>query len=70
MANSRAFFRSEIWAVLIRCRGQTLKWMDLLMVDVNVSGFFCSLFVPIVLEITDPYPPCPRKHFGFVTILR
>ena len=52
MANTTAFFRSEVWAVLIRCRGQTASilearnvkrggepmWMDLFMVDVNVSG--------------------------------
>ncbi|KAG2311634.1 hypothetical protein Bca52824_023191 [Brassica carinata] len=53
MANSKVFFRFEIWEVsvvearLLRFwearnfkRGGELMWADLLMIDVNVSVFF------------------------------
>ena len=68
MANTTAFFRSEVWAVLIRCRGQTVSilearnvkrggepmWMDLLMVDVNVSRFlFSSLYQAFWVNINN-----------------
>ncbi|KAG5378896.1 hypothetical protein IGI04_026738 [Brassica rapa subsp. trilocularis] len=61
------------WAVLIRCRGQTASilearnvkrggepmWMDLFMVDVNVSGFlFSSLYQTFWVNINNRAAGC------------